>query len=193
MSDEQARLFAGLEIPATTRSELGRWVQQRLGATPGVRLVPAETMHATLCFLGWRPVAEVEAIAEACQTLADERRLELALGAALWLPPRRPGVLAVGLEDPGHRLRALQSRLSRTLAAGGWYAPERRAFLAHITVARIGPAAARAGFRPFALPTPGSMGFSASELTLFRSRPGGAGSRYERLALVRLPTPSGQS
>lgn len=191
MSDEQAKLFAGLEVPATTRSVLARWVKQQLGAARGVRPVPADKMHATLCFLGWRPVAEVKAIAAACQTLADERRLELALGAVLWLPPRRPGVVAIGLQDPGHRLEALQSRLSRTLATGGWYAPERRPFLGHITVARIaGVAAARSRFRPFPLPAPVSISFCATELTLFRSRPSGTGSRYERLAVVRLPTPS---
>lgn len=189
MSDEQARLFAGLEIPATTRSVLARWVEQRLGATPGVRPVPPDKMHVTLCFLGCRPVAEVHAIAVACQILADEWRLELALGAVHWLPPRRPGVVAVGLQDSGRRLEALQSRLSRTLATGGWYVPERRPFLAHVTVARIAPAAARGRFRPFPLPAPVSTGFCATDLTLFRSRPGRAGSRYERLAVVRLAPP----
>ncbi len=193
MSDEQARLFVGLEIPAEARRVLGRWAGQRLGTTPGVRPVPEESMHATLCFLGSRPVTQVQPIAAACRTVADERCPELALGDVLWLTPQRPRVVAVKLQDSGDRLRALQSRLSRVLEAGGWFVPERRPFLGHVTVARIARGTGDGGFRPQAVPAPALMRFGATELALFRSRPGAAGSRYERLATVQLAGGDGLS
>ena len=64
------------------------------------------------------PVAEVEAIAAACDVAAAAAAVELSLGEPLWLPPRRPRVLAV--ERRGRRGAAwpqLQAALAEALAA----------------------------------------------------------------------------
>ena len=82
---------------------------------------------------------------------------------------------------------AVQSALSEALAAGGWYAPEKRPFLPHVTVARVGRGArVRRGLELPALPA--DLAFRASTVTLFRSRLSPAGARYEGLASVETST-----
>jgi 2'-5' RNA ligase len=110
---------------------------------------------------------------------------ELRLGEGIWLPPRRPRVLAVSLGDRSAALVGLQAALSDALAQGGWYQPEKRPYLGHVTVAR----AAR-GFRQPRAPLPPSPGlaFTASSVTLYRSRLLRSGARYEPLARVELST-----
>lgn len=180
-SSERVRLFVALELPARTRETLARWAADGLGSRSSVRLTPAEDLHVTLCFLGWRPASEVRAIARACSGVAAVGALELVVGGALWLPPRRPRVLAVALDDPSGALAALQRRLSEALAAGEWYEAERRPFLAHATVARLG-----AGGSPHDLRPPPPDRLRGRRLTLYRSRLDSTGARYERLSCLQL-------
>ena len=184
---ESARLFVALELPDDVKAALAGWAAAELGAVDGLRTVSAEAMHLTLCFLGWRPVSEVQRIAAECAAAADEPPVRLSLGEGLWLPRRRPRVVAVGLEatsdSDSRRLDALQSKLAQALAAGGFYEPERRPFLAHVTVARV---PGRAHVRPLELSAPERLSFTLSTVTLFRSHLGRGGSRYEPLARVRL-------
>jgi 2'-5' RNA ligase len=97
-------------------------------------------------------------------------------------------VLAVRLDDASGALAQAQAALSEALAAGGWYAPEKRPFLAHVTVARGAGArvseVARRGGR--GLRPPPSLAFEGSRITLFRSRLSAAGARYEPLGEVLL-------
>lgn len=183
-SDERARLFVALELPASTRDILTRWRRAPLREIPALRPVPIEHLHATLCFLGSRPVREIDEIAAACGVVAGEPPAVSQLGEPLWLPRRRPGVLAVAMSDPDGALARLQATLSAALARGGWYAPESRPFLAHVTVARV---AAKGGrFRPAPLPAPPAVEVHCSRVTLYRSRLGSAGARYEPQATVEL-------
>ena len=85
---------------------------------------------------------------------------ELAVGEPLWLPPRRPRVLAVALEDPDGALGRTQTAVSSALAAGGWYVPETRPFLAHVTVARVRKGAR--AWRRAQLPATGESTFEGS-------------------------------
>ncbi len=148
-----------------------------------MRLVRPEDLHVTLCFLGSRPEREIDQIAAACGVVAGEPVVDSAFGEALWLPARRPRVLAVALPDPDGALARMQSALSSALVAGGWYAPESRPFLAHVTVARIGR---DARIRGVDLPAPAGPAVRCSRVTLYRSRLGAGGARYEPLASVEL-------
>lgn len=183
MSDERARLFVALELPTVAREALAGWRGPLLSGN-GLRPLGTEGLHVTLCFLGWRPVDEVSAIATACDAVAGvDQPVELALASAVWLPARRPRVLAVELEDRGGRLSRLQASLSRALSDGGWYAPEKRPFLAHVTVARV----RRHGHvRSIGLPSVPELSFPASSVTLFRSRLSREGAQYERLSEMQL-------
>ena len=182
--DERARLFVALDLPDSARDVLVRWRPEALRDVSGLRFVPHDQLHATLCFLGSRPVGEIDEIAAACGVVAGEPPVASGLGEALWLPRRRPGVLAVSLEDAGGALARIQGTLASALVAGGWYAPESRPYLAHVTVARVGSRGGR--FRPPPLPAAPAAEFLCSRVTLYRSRLGAGGARYEALSVVEL-------
>ncbi len=183
MSDQRARLFVALELPPEGRAALLDWREDAFTAVSGLRLVAPEALHVTLCFLGSRGESEIGAIANACTTVAAESRAELGLGEAVWLPARGPRVLAVGIEDRNGALTRAQAALSKALQSGGWYAGETRPFLAHVTVARV---LKGSRLRPSELPTPPRLALEASTITLFRSRLGPPGARYEPLRSVEL-------
>jgi RNA 2',3'-cyclic 3'-phosphodiesterase len=190
--EERVRLFVALELPDAAREALVRWRQSALSEASGVaggsgaprlRLVRPEDLHATLCFLGSRRAAEIEPIGAACGVVAGEPPVESALGEPLWLPRRRPRVLAVSLRDAEGALARLHRSLSAALVAGGWYATESRPFLAHVTVARVG---GDARLRPPELASPPADPIRCSRVTLYRSRLSPAGARYEPLTTVEL-------
>ncbi|HUN79788.1 MAG TPA: RNA 2',3'-cyclic phosphodiesterase [Solirubrobacteraceae bacterium] len=162
----------------------------RADARGELRLLHPETLHVTLCFLGERPVGEIDAIGEALATVCTEARSlgRLSLGAPLWLPPRRPRALAVELhDDSGGALHALQHSILRELtalcelesdpAAGGRGGGRR--FRPHVTVARL-----RAGDAPRqrALPATPALAFAAGAVTLQRSWLSPSGADYECLS-----------
>jgi 2'-5' RNA ligase len=187
VSAERARLFVALELPAEVRDVLAAWAREHTAGLDRVRPVSLESLHVTLCFLGSRPVAEVAQIGAACRdAVAGLAAAPLTVGEARWLPPRRPRVLAVALRDEEGRLAAVQSALARTLAAGGFYEPETRPFLAHVTVARV-----QREDRPRReeLPAPGHPRFRAGRVTLYQSRLGQGPARYEALDSVTLAEP----
>jgi RNA 2',3'-cyclic 3'-phosphodiesterase len=187
-TDERARLFVALELPASARDILARWRASVLRENSALRPVPVEHLHATLCFLGSRPASQIEEIAGACGVVAGEPVLEPQLGEPVWLPARRPRVLAVRLEDGSGALARVQAALSSVLAAGGWYAPESRPFLGHVTVARI---AKDARIKPPGLEPPPAVDVHCSRVTLYRSRLGSGGARYEPLSTVELGSAPG--
>jgi RNA 2',3'-cyclic 3'-phosphodiesterase len=184
------RLFVALELPEAVRRALREWAAAALSETERLRLLDDEALHVTLCFLGATPASELDSIGAACRTAAaGHRPPRLSLGRVLALPRRRPRVVAVDLGDHDGgvtTLGELQAAVSARLAQGGWYRPEARPFLAHVTVARVRSqrridARALERLRPIEAPA-----FTADTVTVFRShtRPGGA--RYEALERVRL-------
>lgn len=184
MEAERLRLFVALDLPEDVREALLAWRSGVLRAVGNLRPVAQDALHATLCFLGGRPAVEVEAIAAACDAaLRGAVVPELGLEAGLWLPPRHPRVLAVRLADSSGSLARIQGAVSDALCQGGWYTPEKRPFLAHVTVARV---PARVRVRATDLPSLPSLRFGARAVTLYRSRLQRSGARYEPLATVPL-------
>ena len=119
---------------------LDRWAAEAAGE--GLRRVPAASLHVTLAFLGERPDAEADALGAAVAGAASPVG-GLRVGAPAWLPPRRPGVLAVDLVDGDGACARLQAAVATALADLGAFRPERRPFRPHVTVARV-----RRGARP---------------------------------------------
>lgn len=190
---ERARLFVALMLDAGTCARLEAWAREALGGKPGaegVRLLGAEALHLTLCFLGSMPVRAAEDIAGALRDVIGASRADppvFSPDKVRWLPTRRPRVCALALHDLGGRGAALQAALAARLHDGGWYAPERRGWLAHVTVARVGRSGRSgrdAGVGRAVSPAPPPLEpFPATAVTLMRSWPG---SRYEALARVGL-------
>ncbi len=155
----------------------------RRPAAGRLRLLEPDALHVTLCFLGSRPVGEIEVLGEALAAACTEAPPvgELAVGAPLWLPPRRPRALAVELHDDSTQaLGALHDVVAESLAgvsdldlapraggAGGRSTSRRgERFRPHVTVARM-----RAGDAPRlrGLPATPPLSFSPQSVTLFRS------------------------
>jgi RNA 2',3'-cyclic 3'-phosphodiesterase len=194
--DRTLRLFVALELPESVRTATAAWAASELGAIGPLRPVRVAGLHVTLCFLGSTAGTEVEAIGGCCRgACTGHGPLRLSIGGLLALPRRRPRAVTVRVGDEGHgELTELQRGLAGALAAGGWYRPEPRPFLAHVTVARIRSGArldARAlqerpgpGVAPLSdhLPT----AFTADVVTLFESRTQPDGAVYLPRARIEL-------
>jgi 2'-5' RNA ligase len=180
------RLFVAADLPAEARDALATWSQEWARAG-GWRAVPPQSLHLTLAFLGEQPEDVVDRIAEAATGavvgVGVGRVGLLRLGRALLLPPRRPRVSTVELEEAGETLPALQGSVSAALADLGVYEPERRRYLPHVTVARRARGEAADPGQPDWDVGP----FRLEGVSLYRSRLSPDGARYERLATAPAP------
>lgn len=171
-----------LELPAPLRESLAAWAREQAAGREDLRPLAGESLHVTLVFLG---SLSPDAVAEAGEVvLAHGAPVRgLSLGAPLWLPPRQPRVLAVGVGDPAGDLAGLQSALSAGLAERVAHRPERRRFRPHVTVARR--RSGRGGSRREAdLPGPRAAAFDGEAVVLYRSKLGGRSASYESLVRV---------
>jgi 2'-5' RNA ligase len=166
------RCFLALELPQHIRSQLV--LQQFL--MPVKRRVAPENFHLTLVFLGDADNPMLDALDQELSRL-DSPMPQVALhGLGLFGKDKAHNLHARALPDPS--LMALHDRLTR-LARNVGFAPEKRRYSPHVTLAYLRPdmfeqselelAVARsADFR--------TDPFEAQEVTLFRShlRPDGA-------------------
>jgi len=192
-----ARLFVAVDPPASAREQLLAWArgaatrlaaQRPRGALGELRVLEAEALHVTLCFLGSRPVGEIEVIGSALLE-CDGGVGELEVGAPLWLPPRRPRALAVEVHDREGGLASLQAAVTRALTRATDWEAERRRFKAHLTVARTRgrPLSRRAASTSEpVLPATPPVSFSPAAMILYRSWLSRAGASYEPLATYGL-------
>jgi 2'-5' RNA ligase len=203
-----ARLFVAVDPPAEVCEELLAWTRRALARVSGgrsprangdARVLEREALHLTVCFLGGRPVSEIDTIGGALADCAASVG-ELELGAPLWLPPRHPRVLAVEVHDRDGGLERLHGALCGALADATDWQPERRRFKAHITVARIRGGRRdrrrRPGAAPSAdghehaqepsLPATPQLRFTPAAVVLYRSFLSRSGASYEALASCEL-------
>lgn len=178
------RLFVAVEIPPDVRESVRAAVEPIRERHPKGRWVPLENQHVTVKFLGstWPRLVE-----GATRTVGDvaarHARFETRVSELGAFPkPRRARVLWVGLDDPDERLARIAADLDDALARD--FAPEKRAFTPHLTVARFDPpvslegelAPAGVAWRPFEI----------GSLTLFRSHLKRPAPVYEALATFEL-------
>jgi 2'-5' RNA ligase len=199
-----ARLFVAVDPPLEVREELAEWAREAVAdwsswtpRRPGrprraPRLLKAEALHLTLCFLGSRPVDEIPALTSAL-TLCAEGIGELSVGAPLWLPPRRPRALAVEVQDRTSALAGLHAGVTGTLSHASGWEPERRRFRPHITLARMsgGAAPAQGHGEPPLLPATPQLHFTPESIVLYRSLPAPGGTTYDALASCFLDPTAG--
>lgn len=159
------RLFVAADVPPEVRAGVAEAVGPFRERFPKARWVPLESQHVTLKFLGstWpRLVGWVTStVGEVASAHAPfETRVE---GLGAFPNARRARVLWAGLEDPGAAFVRLAANVDEALARE--FAPERRPFTPHLTVARFDPQVALEG-----LPT-GPVGerFGVDRIVLYRS------------------------
>ncbi|MGZ8998587.1 MAG: RNA 2',3'-cyclic phosphodiesterase [Allosphingosinicella sp.] len=126
------RLFVAIRPP----SEVRAWLLARMGGVGGARWQSEDQLHLTLRFVGEveQPAAEDVAIA-----LASVRSAPFVVeprGIGAFEHRGRPETLWAGLE-PAKPLKALHSKIDQACIRAG-LEPERRAYLPHITLARLG-------------------------------------------------------
>jgi RNA 2',3'-cyclic 3'-phosphodiesterase len=187
-----ARLFVAVDPPEETREALAGWARSALRGRhgPPLRVLDPELLHVTLCFLGNRPVGELDSLGAQLAACGGATG-ELSLGAPLWLPARRPRALAIELHNEGGKLARLQAEVVGALEEvsgwqpnGGTRAGEgatkaQRRFHPHITVARM-----RQGTTSYerVLPPTPSLSFVPGELVLYRSWLSPQSASYEAIA-----------
>ena len=178
------RAFFAIELGSAARAaaaELARWLREARGGD-GVRWVRPEALHVTLRFLGDIDPSRAAPLAGRARLEAARLRpFALRLGPAELFPtPRRPRVVALGLE-PVAPLEELAGAIERAVVAEG-FAPEERGFRAHLTLGRVKdrrfPSVAAA-------PLPAEE-FAVEEAVLFRSELSPAGPRYTPIERIPL-------
>ena len=198
LKSPRARLFVALDLPDRVREALAAWQRGAL-ADPALRAPASETLHVTLCFLGYvaeRRIAEVASILEGVEARPVEMRFE---AEPIPVPPRRSRLYAA--EAPSAAADEIAAEVCGRLEAARLYKPEKRPFWSHVTLVRVrserapGGAAGRRRGRPMDVsgplpPLPDELlePFGCVRLTLYRSilRPQGA----EYVPLVSLDLPS---
>ena len=173
------RLFVALRPPADIRDQL----LDVMDAVAGARWQDDEQLHLTLRFIGEveRPVAED--IAEALSRIRAPAPVIALDGVGQFAKAGRANALWVGVH-PRDALAALHRKVDQALVHAG-LPPERRAYLPHVTVARlprsIGQSPEITGWiaRHAGLTTPP---FAIGHLTLYQSHLDRDGARYEPVA-----------
>jgi len=184
------RAFIAIDPGAACREDLAactaRLAQSSWGS--GVRWVPAENLHLTLCFLGEVEAGRVEPLARAL-ALAVRRTSPFASAferVGLFPTERRARVVAALLADD-RAVRALAERVGSAVGAAGLRSDERR-FRAHLTLGRV----RRPPLRGAALDEQGPFAdLVADDVVLYESTLGSRGARYTELA--RLPLRGGST
>ena len=129
------RLFVALDPPEEVKDALDRLCE----GLPGIRWSDADQFHLTLRFIGEVDSHVADDIAAALGSVVFPR-FEIALrGAGRFGEGSRKGSLCVGV-TPHDRLATLHKKVDQACIRAG-LPSEGRAYLPHITVARLGRAA----------------------------------------------------
>jgi RNA 2',3'-cyclic 3'-phosphodiesterase len=179
LKSPRARLFVALDLPDAVRDGLAAWGRRAL-VDPALRPVPAENLHITLAFLGFRPEKEIERVAaRVAECVAPAPPVELR--DPVPRPPHgRARLFALPAVSP--RAEQIRARLSEVLAKERLYEPEKRPYWPHLTVARVRPEGP-----PERLPEALREPFHGVRMTFYRSELKPSGARYVPLAQFELP------
>jgi len=170
------RLFAALRPPAATRAML----TDVMGGIPGARWQDDAQLHCTLRFIGEVDRHQAEDVAAALGRVRSEG-LDLSLGPAGTFDRNgRVDTLWIGVQ-PRESVAALHGRVDAALRRVG-VAPDDRAFVPHITIARFARRDAPGPEVAGAITPPVGHHFEARHFELFESHLGSDGAIYETVA-----------
>jgi 2'-5' RNA ligase len=189
LKSPRARLFVALDLPEALRDGIVAWGKKELD-DPALRVVPRESLHITLAFLGYLPEKEIGRLGEIVEGV-EAPGPSIELGDPVAKPSRkRPRLFALPASSPG--AVALQAVLEEKLVVARLYKPEKRPFWPHVTVARVksegrgSKRPRRVERQPAGLPQKLLRPASCVRATLYRSEIQPQGARYIPLAQVEL-------
>jgi RNA 2',3'-cyclic 3'-phosphodiesterase len=189
LKSPRARMFIALDLPEALRAEIVAWGRREL-RDPALRVVPAQSLHITLAFLGYMAERQVEPLSWIVAGL-ESPAPTIELGDPVAKPTlKRARLFALPAESPG--AVALQAELEEKLVAERLFKPEKRPFWPHVTVARVkskgrgSRAPQRVEKTPGWLPEELSRPARAVRLRLYRSELNPTGARYTPLAQIEL-------
>ncbi|WP_019830879.1 RNA 2',3'-cyclic phosphodiesterase [Sphingomonas sp. PR090111-T3T-6A] len=177
------RLFVAIRPPAPVCAALLRV----MGGVPGARWQDDAQLHITLRFIGEVDRHQAEDIAA---LLGHVRHPGFSLTLAESGTFERNGrvdALWIGV-SPRDRIKALHGKIDRMLAQAG-VAPDSRAFLPHITLARFARSAAPPPGAAAGIVPPPLDPFAVTSFELFESHLGSEGAIYDTVARYLLDPP----
>jgi 2'-5' RNA ligase len=175
------RLFTGIDLPPEIVKKLEALIEE-LRPAAAVKWSPPGNLHITTKFVGEWPEERLGEIKRSLDSLPTRSPLNIAVQKLGFFPnPHAPQVFWAGVSG-GDELAALAHDTENALATLG-IVPEKRAFSAHLTLARISKTPVRQLLQAIAkLPVTDFGSFVADRFYLYQSRPGPTGSAYTRLA-----------
>lgn len=178
------RLFVALRPPRAIRERL----LGMMGGVPGARWQDDDQLHLTLRFIGEVETHQAEDIAAALGSVRHSP-LELQLASCGMFVDRRgkPNAVWAGV-SPREPLAALHGKVDRTIVRTG-LKPEGRAYLPHITLARMSGSAGPVDRWLAEHAALASEPFAIDAMTLYESRLGHGSARYEPVARYALTGP----
>jgi RNA 2',3'-cyclic 3'-phosphodiesterase len=190
LKSPRARLFVALDLPEALREGIVAWGRREL-RDPALRVVPPESLHITLAFLGYMPEKEIGCLAQLVEAI-DSPAPAIKLGDPVAKPTlKRARIIALPVVSPG--TLALQAELEEKLVAARLFKPETRPFWPHVTVARV-KSAGRGSKRPQEISKPPNglskqlleSSYEGIRARLYRSKLNPMGAHYTPLAQVEL-------
>ena len=177
------RAFFGLPVPVEQRKELASYLAECAALAPEFRWTPAANLHLTVRFIGSIELPAAAAIADRVAD-RDLAGFQLKLGGVgTFKRGRLVRVVWLQVDAGADAARVLAAQVEEECVRAG-LTPEARAFQPHLTLARARP---RDGAVLPPLPnTPQPHPWRTTELILYKSRLGRAGSIYEPLRSIRL-------
>lgn len=183
---ERWRVFAAIELSSNVQERIQKQIQELQAAVPDNKASwsRTENIHLTVKFFGNVQPKKIVRISEAASRVVDQlSKFEIEIGKTGAFPKvSQPRVLWIGVEDPTAELARLYQLFETECAMEG-FDRETRDFRPHLTIARLRrPEGAKAlaetnqklGFE--------SISVEVNELIVFRSEPGGKGSKYTALS-----------
>jgi 2'-5' RNA ligase len=174
------RLFVAVDVPRDLLLAVDSRVEPLRSRLEGARWAPVENQHVTLRFLGATPEDKVASLVESLRsTAARHGTFALQLATLGTFPERgKARVLWAGFDDPAPLVSLAQDLEPQFVSLG--YASEKRAFSAHLTLARFNVPAAVRGLAT-AVDLSDLDPFTVVEVGLWRSHLSPKGARYELL------------
>ena len=179
----KVRAFFGLPVPEAQRKRLDSYLAACAAPAPEFRWAPAANLHLTVRFIGSIELSVAEGIAD---SLAERNlagfELELG-GVGTFKRGRLVRVVWLQVRAGADAARELAALVEAECARAG-LAPEARPFQPHLTLARARPR--EGAMLPPLRDPPELQPWRATELILYKSQLGRAGSVYEPLRRLRL-------